>query len=92
MNCDQNITACMIPGDTLEEIERNLNKEKFRFIKKLMQIYQCNVGDLAHKIARTKGIKCSKRILSQDTISEHKLSKKSLKGGKNSLIQESLFC
>jgi len=58
MNYDQNITAYLIPGNTLEEIEQSLAKEKFEIIKKLMRIYQRDIGDLARRIAQTKGIKC----------------------------------
>lgn len=61
MDYDQNITAYLIRGQTIKEIEDHLESLNFDIIKKLMLVYDCRIEDLIYNIARAKGIKCSQK-------------------------------
>ena len=67
---DQKITACMIPGDTIEEIENHLESLDFDVLKRLMLVYDCGVGDIQHHIARMKGIKCKTKKSKKESKNE----------------------
>lgn len=56
MNVEQ-AAASQVSGDTIEEIEKSLSEKSFEDLRSLLVIYECSIGDLAHKIARAKGIK-----------------------------------
>jgi len=53
----EKITAEIVPGNTLKEIEDSLSTYDFSSMQKLMMIFGCSIGELPHKIARAKGIK-----------------------------------
>lgn len=73
MDYDQEITACMVEGNTLEEIEQTLSAMPFGHVKKLLEIYKCKVGDLTRKISLAKGIKCSAKESKKEKKLGHKL-------------------
>lgn len=49
--------ADQVVGDTIEEIEKALEGKSFADLRSLLVIFECSIGELAHKIARAKGIK-----------------------------------
>ena len=57
----EKLWAEIIPGDTAEEIEQALSDYPFDEISRLMSVFGCEIKDLAHNIARAKGIKCQSK-------------------------------
>lgn len=64
---DENLSACMIPGNTIQEIESHIEFLDYKITKKLLAAYGCSITDLAYRIAKAKGIKCSRTTSPSET-------------------------
>jgi hypothetical protein len=51
------ITAEIVPGATIEQIEKSLSSYSFSSLQKLILIFDCSLDDLSRKIAKAKGLK-----------------------------------
>ena len=58
---DIELTAEIIPGDMIEEIEGTLADYPLSYLQKLLNIFGCSIGDLSRKIAKAKGLKCKSK-------------------------------
>lgn len=53
----EEVEAFEIAGDTVLEISLTLGQYSYEDLRRLMVIFGCEIGDLATKIAKAKGIK-----------------------------------
>lgn len=57
----RNYCVYLVPGNTVEEIRHSLEQITFSQLQALMYAFDCDVGQLAEKIAKAKGLKNVKR-------------------------------